>query len=97
MSWRDWLCTTGRGTEHKRHQKEHKKHKIGLARFLVPFLYPTYNNAAICCFFRKCFYLKASYSPPKLGGVPSRSEGGAVCSKSARSALLVNIRVAHRL
>jgi hypothetical protein len=35
-------------------------------------------------------------SPPKLGGVPSRSEGGAVCSKTRsdlmdfRAALLIN-------
>ncbi len=35
-------------------------------------------------------------SPPKLGGVPSRSEGGAVCSKTRsdlmdfREALLIN-------
>ena len=33
-------------------------------------------------------------SPPKLGGDPSRSEGGAVCSKLARSALLVDFRKA---
>ncbi len=33
-------------------------------------------------------------SPPKLGGVPSRSEGGAVCSKPARSAHLTDIREA---
>ena len=33
-------------------------------------------------------------SPPKLGGDPSRSEGGAVCSKFARSALLVDFREA---
>ena len=31
--------------------------------------------------------LDVDHSPPKLGGVPSRSEGGAVCSK-ARSATL---------
>ncbi len=34
------------------------------------------------------------HSPPKLGGVPSRSEGGAVCSKIARSAHLINGREA---
>ncbi len=33
-------------------------------------------------------------SPPKLGGVPSRSEGGAVCSKIARSAHLIDGREA---
>jgi hypothetical protein len=33
-------------------------------------------------------------SPPESGGVPSRSEGGAVCSKLARSALLVDFREA---
>jgi hypothetical protein len=33
-------------------------------------------------------------SPPKLGGVPSRSEGGAVCSKSR--SILLDIREAHR-
>jgi hypothetical protein len=38
-----------------------------------------------------------AYSPPKLGGVPSRSEVGAVCSKSAQSALLADIREAHQL
>src|SRR5204862_4077182 len=31
---------------------------------------------------------RSAHSPPKLGGVPSRSKGGAVCSKPARSALL---------
>ena len=37
-----------------------------------------------------------THSPPKLGGVPSRSEGGAVCSKTRsdlmdfREALLIN-------
>ena len=33
-------------------------------------------------------------SPPKLGGVTSRSEGGAVCSKFARSALRMDFREA---
>ena len=34
------------------------------------------------------------HSPPESGGVPSRSEGGAVCSKIARSAHLIDFREA---
>ncbi len=34
-------------------------------------------------------------SPPESGGDPSRSEGGAVCSKFARSAFHMNFREAH--
>ena len=37
---------------------------------------------------------RCDQSPPESGGVPSRSEGGAVCSKSARSALLMDFRKA---
>ena len=33
-------------------------------------------------------------SPPESGGDPSRSEGGAVCSKFARSAFHMNFREA---
>ncbi len=33
-------------------------------------------------------------SPPESGGDPSRSEGGAVCSKFARSAFHINFREA---
>ncbi len=33
-------------------------------------------------------------SPLELGGDPSRSEGGAVCSRFARSALLMDFREA---
>ena len=42
-------------------------------------------------------YTWFDHSPPKLGGVPSRSEGGAVCSKIARSAHLSDVREALRL
>src|SRR5205085_2217502 len=35
---------------------------------------------------------RAGHSPPKLGGVPSRSEGGAVCSKTRSD--IMDIRVA---
>ena len=38
---------------------------------------------------------RSTNSPPKLGGVPSRSEGGAVCSKTRSD--LINFREALRL